>query len=75
MGCQSIGCIRSSNLFDGLNFHLRIRVQIIAMPPIEAAKAMMMVKVVFVLVVAPVAGGGVPLLSEPMEVTVLISGF
>ena len=65
--------MRSSNLSDGLNFHLRMRVQMIAIPPIEAANAMTMVRVVFVVEVAPVAGGLVPVELESEEVTVLTS--
>lgn len=76
VGCQSIGCIRSSNLSDGLNFHLRIRVQIIAIPPIEAARAMMMVNVVFVVELAPLVGVTVPVVElASEEVTVLNSVF
>ena len=52
-----------------------MRVQIIAIPPIEAAMAMMMVKVVFVLEVAPLVGREVPVLFESEEVTVLTSVF
>lgn len=56
---------------DGLNFHLRMRVQIIAIPPIEAAMAMMTVKVVLVVELAPLVEGTleVGLVSE--EVTVM----
>ena len=75
VGRQSIGCIRSSNLSDGLNFHLRMRVQIIAIPPIEAAKAMMTVNVVFVVEVAPLVGGTVPVELASEEVMVLNSVF
>ena len=67
--------MRSSNLSDGLNFHLRMRVQIIAILPIEAAMAMMTVKVVLVVELAPLVEGTleVELVSE--EVTVLNSVF
>ena len=67
--------MRSSNLPDGLNFHLRMMVQIITIPPIEAAKAMRTVKVVLVVVLAPVfaATALVELVSE--EVTVMNSVF
>jgi len=41
------------------------------MPPIEAARAMMMVKVVFVVEDAPVDGGAVPVELESEEVTVM----
>jgi hypothetical protein len=70
VGCQSIGCIRSSNLSDGLNFHLRMRVQMIAIPPIEAAMAMMTVKVVLVVELAPLVEGTleVELVSEDVTV-------
>ena len=70
-----MGCIRSSNLSDGLNFHLRMRVQMIAIPPIEAAKAIMTVKVVFVVEVAPLVGGTVPVELASEEVMVWNSVF
>jgi hypothetical protein len=73
VGCQSIGCIRSSNLSDGLNFHLRISVQITAIAPIDAARATMTVRVVFVVEVAPLVGGTLPVELESEEVTVLNS--
>ena len=60
---------------DGLNFHLRMRVQIIAMPPIEAARAMMTVRVVFVVELAPLVGGMVAEELASEEVTVLNSVF
>ena len=67
--------MRSSNLSEGLNFHLRIRVQITAIAPIEAARAMMTVKVVFVVEVAPLVEGTFPVELESEEVTVLNSVF
>jgi len=73
VGCQSIGCIRSSNLSDGLNFHLRMSVQITAIAPIEAARATITVRVVFVVEVAPLAGGTLPVELESEEVMVLNS--
>jgi len=75
VGCQSIGCMRSSNLSDGLNFHLRISVQITAMHPIEAARATMMVRVVFVVEDAPLVVGTLPVELASEEVTVLNSVF
>lgn len=52
-----------------------MRVQTIAIPPIEAARAMITVNVVFVVELAPLVGGmvAVELVSE--EVTVLNSVF
>lgn len=47
----------------------------IAIPPIEAAKAMTTVRVVFVVEVAPLAGGLEPVGLESGEVTVLTSVF
>jgi hypothetical protein len=41
-----IGCMRSSNCDDGLNFHLRMIVQIIPAPPTDAAITMNTVSVV-----------------------------
>jgi hypothetical protein len=57
-------------LSDGLNFHLRMRVQMIAIPPIEAAMAMMTVKVVLVVELAPLVEGTleVELVSEDVTV-------
>jgi len=53
-----------------------MRVQIIAIPPIEAARAMMTVKVVFVVELAPLFGAMVPVeVLESEEVTVLNSVF
>jgi hypothetical protein len=52
-----------------------MRVQTIAMPPIEAAKAMMTVKVVFVVEVAPLVGGTVPVELASEEVMVWNSVF
>jgi len=62
-------------LSDGLNFHLRMTVQIITIAPIEAARAMMTVRVVFVVELAPVVAGTA--LVEPVseEVTVMTSVF
>jgi len=67
--------MRSSNLSDGLNFHLRMRVQITAMAPIEAARAIITVKVVFVVEVAPLVGGTVAVELASEEVTVWNSVF
>jgi len=50
-----------------------MRVQIIAIPPIDAARAITIVRVVFVVEVAPVAGGAVLLELASEEVMVLIS--
>jgi len=47
----------------------------IAIPPIEAARAMMMVRVVFVVEVAPLVAGTVPVELVSEEVTVLNSVF
>ena len=49
VGCQSMGCMRSSKLEDGRSFHLRKRVHARAMKPIEAAITMMTVSVVRVI--------------------------
>jgi hypothetical protein len=46
VGCQSIGCIRSSNWDEGLNFHFLMTVQITAMPPTAAAMTIRTVMVV-----------------------------
>ena len=48
-----MGCIRSSNLDEGLNFHNRITVQRIIAPPILAPIAIKIVTVVFGKAVAP----------------------
>lgn len=45
VGCQSMGCIRSSNELEGLNFHLRMIVQIRAAKPMEPPIAAMMMMV------------------------------
>ena len=37
VGCQSMGCMRSSKLEDGRSFHLRKMVQIRAPPPMHPA--------------------------------------
>jgi len=47
----------------------------IAIPPIEAAKAIMTVKVVFVVEVAPLVGGTVPVELASEEVMVWNSVF
>lgn len=47
VGCQSIGCMRSSNWDEGLNFHFLIIVQMTATPPMDDAMTMRTVKVVF----------------------------
>jgi hypothetical protein len=52
-----------------------MRVQIIAIPPIEAARAMMMVNVVFVVELAPLVGGTAEVELASEEVTVLNSVF
>ena len=49
IGCQSMGCMRSSKLDEGRSFHLRKRVQARKIPPIEAATATMTVRVVRVI--------------------------
>jgi len=41
-----MGCMRSSNWADGLNFHFRIRVQIIATPATQEAITIIIVIVV-----------------------------
>jgi hypothetical protein len=46
VGCQSIGCIRSSNWDEGLNFHFLMTVQITATPPTAAAMTIRTVMVV-----------------------------
>ena len=43
VGCQSIGCMRSSNWDEGLNFHLRMMVHMSAVPPMQEAITMSMV--------------------------------
>jgi hypothetical protein len=48
-----------------------MRVQITAIPPIEAARAMITVRVVLVVEVAPLGGGAAPVELESEEVTVL----
>jgi len=40
-----MGCMRSSNSADGLNFHLRMMVQIMIAPPIQDAMTIMTVRV------------------------------
>lgn len=67
--------MRSSNLSDGLNFHLRMTVQMITTAPTDAARAMRTVRVVFVVELAPLLAGAalVELVSE--EVTVMNSVF
>jgi hypothetical protein len=47
VGCQSMGCMRSSNEFDFPSFHFRMIVQIIATPPTTDAITIMTVVVVF----------------------------
>jgi hypothetical protein len=47
VGCQSIGCMRSSNEFDFPSFHFRMIVQIIATPPTTDAITIRTVVVVF----------------------------
>lgn len=42
MGCQSMGCRRSSEEREGLNFHLRMTVQMMPAAPMEAPMAMRM---------------------------------
>ena len=49
VGCQSMGCMRSSKLDEGRSFHLRKRVQARKIPPIEAATATITVRVVRVI--------------------------
>lgn len=39
VGCQSMGCMRSSKELEGLNFHLRMIVQMIPAAPMEAPMA------------------------------------
>jgi len=46
VGCQSMGCILPSNWDEGLNFHLRMMVQMRATPPTQAAMTMSTVTVV-----------------------------
>lgn len=43
-----MGCMRSSNWADGLNFHLRMIVQMITAPPMQDAMTIITVTVVFV---------------------------
>lgn len=45
VGCQSMGCMRSSNSADGLNFHLRMMVQMMIAPPMQDAMTIMTVRV------------------------------
>jgi hypothetical protein len=47
VGCQSMGCMRSSNEFDFPSFHFRMIVQIMATPPTTDAITIMTVVVVF----------------------------
>lgn len=46
VGCQSMGCMRSSKLDEGRSFHLRKRVHASAMKPRDAAMTMITVRVV-----------------------------
>jgi len=39
VGCQSMGCMRSSNSLEGLNFHLRMMVQIKPATPMDPPMA------------------------------------
>lgn len=55
VGCQSIACMRFSNSAEGLNFHLRMIVQMRNEPPTTDAITMMTVIVVFVAVEVPSA--------------------
>lgn len=55
-GCQSMGFMRSSNSFDFLNFHLRMTVQMMNVPPMEAAMTMMTVSAVRVILPAAFSG-------------------
>lgn len=49
LGCQSIGCMRSSKLEDLPNFHLRIMVQIMIEPPMLVATTIRIVRAVCVI--------------------------
>lgn len=62
-----MGWILSSNLEDGLNFHLRIAVQIMAIPTTQEARTAMMVKTVRELIAAPPIGVGGLLEEELAE--------
>lgn len=59
---------------DGLNFHLRMTVQMITTPPTDPARAIRTVRVVFVVELAPLLVAGTALV-EPVseEVTVMNS--
>ena len=43
MGCQSMGCRRSSEDREGLNFHLRMMVQMMPAAPMDPPMAMRMI--------------------------------
>lgn len=74
VGCQSIGCMRSSNSADGLNFHLRIMVQMMTAPPMQDATTMMTVTVVFAMDEEPEAvAAGVSVGASEAEVLVSVS--
>jgi hypothetical protein len=74
VGCQSMGCMRSSNWDDGLNFHFLMIVQMTAIPPMHDAMTMRTVRVVFLVdVVAPAAeAGAVADAACPVAVCVMV---
>lgn len=53
VGCQSIGCKRSSNLEERANFHLRKIVQMMAIPAMDEATTMITVRTLPLVEVAP----------------------
>lgn len=76
MGCQSMGCIRSSNFFVRPNFHLRKTVQMIATPPTQAAMMIRMVTaVLFLAVFADACTCWVADASAPVDVAVCVTVF
>jgi hypothetical protein len=58
VGCQSMGCMRSSNWDEGLNFHFLMIVQMTATPPMHDAMTIRTVSVVFLVVVVALAAVG-----------------
>jgi hypothetical protein len=70
VGCQSIGCIRSSNWDEGLNFHFLMTVQIMATPPTAAA---MTIRTVMVVCFPVSLAGAAEDVAEAAEAAVLVT--
>jgi hypothetical protein len=70
VGCQSIGCIRSSNWDEGLNFHFLMTVQITATPPTAAA---MTIRTVMVVCFPVSLAGAAEDVAEAAEAAVLVT--